>query len=260
MKTTNLFCVVAVSAMTICGSSFSAFAEGAATGGHTAPHWTYSGAEGPDNWGTLATDYHACSAGKMQSPIDLSNGTMWDTVSINTNYTPAELEILHNGHTVQFNIGNGSTMTSHGKEYALLQIHFHTPSEHTTNGKPAPMEAHFVHKAADGALAVLGVFYVEGAENAALKAVFDNLPGEPAAAAKKGVKINPSDILPASSGFYRYMGSLTTPPCSEGVNWFVLKKPTTASKEQIAAMTKAIGPNARPVKPMNNRLLMEPWN
>jgi carbonic anhydrase len=151
-------------------------------------------------------------------------------------------------------------MTSHGKDYTLLQIHFHTPSEHVTNGKPAPMEAHFVHKAADGALAVLGVFYVEGAENTALKAVFDNLPGDPMEAAIKGVHINPADILPANSGFYRYMGSLTTPPCSEGVNWFVLKKPTTASKEQIAAMAKAIGHNARPVQPLNNRLLMEPWN
>jgi len=252
MKATKILSAVAISAVAFCGSALAA-------GGQKA-HWGYSGHEGPDNWGTLSADYHACSAGKMQSPIDLNAGNMWDTVSVKTNYKAVELEILHNGHTVQFNVGDGSTMISHGKAYKLLQIHFHTPSEHVTNGKPAPMEAHFVHQASDGALAVIGVFYTEGETNTALQAVFDHLPTTKTDAMKKGVNIDPSELLPAISGFYRYMGSLTTPPCSEGVNWFVLKKPDTASKAQIDAMHKAIGNNARPAQPMNNRLMMEPWN
>jgi len=253
MKIKKLLSTVALTAATVSIIATSAFAAGS----HNI-RWGYSGHEGPENWGTLSPDYHACKTGLMQSPIDLSGGNMWDTVSVKTDYKPAELEILHNGHTVQFNVGNGSTMTSHAKTYDLVQIHFHTPSEHVSNGKPYPMEAHFVHQASDGTLGVIGVFYQQGEANSALQAVFDNIPTHPAEAKKIGVQIDPADILPARSGFYRYMGSLTTPPCSEGVNWFVLKKPATASKAQLDAMHAAIGDNARPAQMSNNRLILEP--
>jgi len=251
----NGFTMVAaavLSAASLAGAGAALAAEGHAV------HWTYQGHGGPAEWGELSPDYHACKVGAMQSPIDLKSANVSADVSIKTDYKPVELEILHNGHTVQFNVGNGSTLTTHGKTFSLLQVHFHTPSEHVADGKPYPLEAHFVHKADDGALAVIGVFYKEGKDNSALKAVFDNLPMHETEAAKKGVTIDPSKMLPAKTDFYRYMGSLTTPPCSEGVNWFVVRTPDEASKAQIDAIHEAMGSNARPAQAPNNRLIVEP--
>ncbi|MCR4377248.1 MAG: carbonic anhydrase family protein [Rhodospirillales bacterium] len=225
------------------------------------PHWTYEGHEGPANWGELSPEFAACGAGKMQSPVDLADANADGQVTVDFNYSPAELEILNNGHTVQFNVANGSTMTSEGKTYTLAQVHFHTPSEHPISGKPFAMEAHFVHKAEDGQLAVVGVFFNEGASNAALKDVFTNAGTATAHEAKvAGASVDLRGVIPASPTFYRYMGSLTTPPCSEGVNWFVVKEPVEASAAEIAAMTKAFGHNARPAQNANARKIMKPAN
>ena len=221
-------------------------------------HWSYTGHDGPEHWGELTKEFKACKLGKMQSPIDLSSANVTGNIKVETAYRPVELEILNNGHTVQLNVGNGSTLTAHGKVFDLLQIHFHTPSKHLVDGKHYPMEAHFVHKAKDGSLAVIGVLYKEGAENAALKPVIANIPMKESKAAKKGVQINPADLLPGQQNLIRYMGSLTTPPCSEGVNWYVVPTPVEASKAQIAEMAKAMGMNARPAQPVNNRLVVEP--
>jgi len=221
-------------------------------------HWGYSGHEGPAHWGNLAKDFETCKVGKMQSPIDLSSANVTGDIKVKTKYRPVELEILNNGHTVQFNVGNGSKMKAFDKSYELLQIHFHTPSEHIKDGKPYPMEAHFVHKAKDGALAVIGVLYVEGQENEALKPIIANLPMEPSKPTKKSVKVDATDFLPDHKNFTRYMGSLTTPPCSEGVNWHVVNSPVEASAEQIATMHEALGMNARPAQDINNRLVVEP--
>ncbi len=182
--------IMSAAVVALAGLSCSAFASGGGA------HWGYTGHGSPEHWGDLAKEFQACKLGKMQSPIDLSAANVASNVKVETTYKPVELEILNNGHTVQFNVGNGSTLTAHGKIYDLLQIHFHTPSEHVVDGKPYPMEAHFVHKAKDGSLAVIGVLYKEGAENAALKPVIANAPMKETKAAKKGVQINPADLLP----------------------------------------------------------------
>jgi len=226
----------------------------------SAPHWSYEGHAGPAHWGELSPEFKTCGMGKMQSPVDLANANATSGVEISYDYKPVGLNIINNGHTVQFNVGNGSSMTSHGKKFNLLQVHFHTPSEHPVSGKPYAMEAHFVHKAADGSLAVIGLFFNEGAENEALKNVIKNAPKGNSHGAHDvaGVTVDIRSILPANPSYYRYMGSLTTPPCSEGVNWFLVTKPVTASAQQIAAITAAIGgENARPAQAANNRLILD---
>lgn len=248
--------------MALAAASFVALGVGSVhASGSAQPHWGYSGHAGPEHWGELSPDYHACKMGQMQSPIDLSNANAVADVAVKMDYKPVALNILNNGHTVQFNVGNGSTLTtSSGKSYQLLQVHFHTPSEHVVDGKPYPLEAHLVHKSDDGALAVIGVFFAEGKENAALAGVFKHLPEqvqEPVA--HEDVTMDPRALVPETPHLYRYMGSLTTPPCSEGVNWFVVKQAQEASAEQIAALTKAFGgANARPSLERNNRLVLQP--
>ncbi|WP_194096716.1 carbonic anhydrase [Marivivens aquimaris] len=222
-------------------------------------HWTYSGDEGPDHWGELSEEYASCAGGAMQSPIDLSGAEASGTVNYEFDYQPVALNILNNGHTVQFNTAEGGDLVEAGKTFHLAQIHFHTPSEHDVDGKEFPIEAHFVHQADDGALAVLGVLIEEGEANATLQTVIDNMPTTPTEAADvAGVTIDPNGLIPASHEIYRYMGSLTTPPCSEGVNWHVLATPMTASAEQIAALSEVLNHNNRPLQQLNARLLVGP--
>lgn len=223
--------------------------------------WGYAGDNGPEHWGGLSDDFAACDAGRMQSPIDVErNGSFAaDTVEIDFDYRLTALTILHNGHTVQANYAPGSGITVAGKRYELLQFHFHTPSEHATDGKQFPMEFHFVHKSADGKLAVVGVLVQSGIENLAMREMWDHMPmHEAEAETYDSVVINGRDLLPGDRAYYRYMGSLTTPPCSEGVNWFLLTEPVTASSEQIAKMSEALGGNARPLQARNNRLVLWP--
>lgn len=235
------------------------FGAGGVRASDAAVHWAYEGHEGPENWGGLAPEYEACGKGAMQSPVDLAQANVGADIKVDIAYKPVELSILNSGHTVQFNVGNGSTITTHGETFDLLQVHFHTPSEHVYNGKAYPLEAHFVHKSADGALAVIGLFLVEGKANPALEPVWAHLPGEKTdSVSHAGVTVDPRAILPKTPMFYRYMGSLTTPPCSEGVNWFVIDSTVEASAEQIAAIHAIMGSNARPAQSLRNRLVVEP--
>ncbi len=233
-----------------------------ATGGALAgeaPHWTYSGEEGPVHWGTLDPAYAACSTGKLQSPIDLSAEGSETAFHIDAAYSSVPLTVLNNGHTVQIAADAAGTLVSGGTTYNLVQVHFHAPSEHVIDGRPAPIEAHFVHKSDDGSLAVLGVFVVEGAENPALAAVLSHLPATTTPAETySDVAVDLVAMLPKDMSVYRYMGSLTTPPCTEGVAWHVLKQPITASKEQIGQLAIVLHGNARPVQPLNGRPLILP--
>lgn len=223
------------------------------------PHWQYAGETGPDKWGALAPEYELCGTGKMQSPIDLADGFQADGAAFVLSYQPSPLNIIHNGHTIQVNFQPGSSITVSGKRHDLLQVHFHTPSEHAFGGERAAMEAHFVHKSADGALAVLGVMMQAGGANAALETVWKHIPAAAGPAQDiAGAKVDPGAFFPADHQYYRYMGSLTTPPCSEGVNWFVLKAPMTVSQEQLAKFAAAVSANSRPVQPVNNRLVLQP--
>lgn len=223
----------------------------ASESGHA--HWGYEGEHGPDHWGMMSKDYAACSEGKQQSPINITATESADLADIVFNYKTSELHVLNNGHTVQVNYDSGSSITIDGVQYNLIQFHFHTPSEHTINGKSFGNELHLVHKNDKGELAVVGVLIEEGKENPAFKAIWSNLPKK--ANEKKDVKvaIDAAQLLPETKSFYRYMGSLTTPPCSESVNWNVLKTPIQMSKKQIEAIQKIMHKNNRPVQPMHDR-------
>jgi carbonic anhydrase len=221
------------------------------------PHWTYEGAEGPEHWGELSADFKTCTLGLEQTPIDIKGGTHAELPAVAPSFKAMKLKILNNGHTIQVNCEKGSSTTINGEAFELLQFHFHHPSEHLLSGKAFDLELHFVHKSKAGRLAVLGVFIQPGAENAALKPIWAAMP--PQASEEQAVEatIAPADLLPAEHGFFRYEGSLTTPPCSEGVLWTVFKQPITASTDQITQFAKLFPVNARPAQPLNQRFLLE---
>ena len=223
------------------------------------PHWGYDGEHGADHWADVDPGYAACKAGRMQSPVDLGESNAVGTIEIATRYMPGPLTLLNNGHTVQANFAAGSAMTSGGREFALIQVHFHTPSEHTVTGAHYPLAAHFVHADAAGALAVLGVFFKTGAANDELEKVIAAAPAQATpAAVVPGATLDPNGMIPDDPTVIRYMGSLTTPPCSEGVNWHIANQTMTASASQIARIHAIMGDNARPVQPLNHRLLVRP--
>ncbi|MEO8084544.1 MAG: carbonic anhydrase family protein [Ardenticatenales bacterium] len=224
-----------------------------------AHHWSYSGETGPDHWGTLEADFGTCASGQEESPIDIPSASTLNSTGLEFHYAPGPLTIVNNGHTIQVNVPAGSSATIDGQRYDLAQFHFHNPSEHLVDGQNTPLELHLVHKNAAGGLAVVGVFIKEGAENAALKSVFDNLPaeaGDPKAI--DGATVDPGALLPADHAYWRYNGSLTTPPCSEGVKWHVMKASIEASAGQIAAFKAIYSGNARPVLAMNARTFLTP--
>ena len=180
-------------------------------------HWTYEGEEGPAHWGELDPTYELCGTGKNQSPVDIASPGEQDLANIVFHYQPSEVNILNNGHTVQVNYDAGSYIELDGARYDLLQFHYHAPSEHEIGGKLFPAELHLVHRSADGKLAVVGLLLQEGSAHAAFDPFIDNLPADDSDVQDAGMKINAMDFLPGIPTTYRYSGSLTTPPCSEGV-------------------------------------------
>ncbi|QNT69660.1 carbonic anhydrase [Defluviicoccus vanus] len=221
------------------------------------PHWSYEGSNGPAAWGELESAYAVCGTGRQQSPIDLSHAITAELDAASVNWQPISHGIiLNNGHTIQINTPDAGGLSLDGAEYKLAQFHFHHLSEHAVDGKRSPMEVHFVHKATSGdGLTVLGVFLVEGTENSVLAPLWAAMPeheGEKPLVSS----IDAKGLLPSSSAAYRYEGSLTTPPCSEIVNWVVLKEPVTASAAQIAAFAKLFPNNARPIQPLNRRFIL----
>lgn len=233
-------------------------ATGPALAEHHKPYG-YGADNGPEKWGQLSDKYALCERGDMQSPIDLAGANARANVKIAVDYRPGPLTVSNKGLTVQADFAPGSSMTSGGSKFNLIQIHFHTPSEHAISGKRYPLTGHFVHASDDGRLGVLGVMFEEGAANGILAQILAATPAKKSdARTVAGQTIDPNKMLPADRAVYRYMGSLTTPPCSEGVNWHVLKHPITASADQIAAFGKLMGNNARPVRALNNRLVVAP--
>ncbi len=215
-----------------------------------APYFTYEGNTGPSHWGELTTDYLFCSLGKNQSPINIGGESIeHDIDNIKFNYTSSALNILNNGHTIQVNYDVGSYIVLNNKEYKLLQFHFHTPSEHTINGVSFPMEMHLVHQSEDGALAVVGVMIEENITNAAFSNIIDNIPAtETEVETIDSTYINISNLLPVSRREYRYNGSLTTPPCSEGVQWLVLQDSIQMSTTQLERFKAVLKHNNRPIQ------------
>jgi carbonic anhydrase len=246
-RTLGIF-AVAVSCMAPLGSG------PLAAEGH--PHWSYGGATGPEKWAGLEKEFDACGLGKTQSPIDIRDADVKrvDLPAIGFDYKPSPLRIIDNGHTVQINYAPGSFITANGKQFQLVQFHFHKPSEERLNGKRQAMVAHLVHKDADGKLAVVAVLLTPGQQNALIKTLWANLPKEREKEVEAAsVTINAAELLPKDRAYYTFAGSLTTPPCSEGVTWFVMRHPTSVSKDEVARFAKLYPMNARPTQPLNGR-------
>ncbi len=225
-----------------------------ASGGH---HWGYEGETGPTHWAKLTPEYSAC-AGKNQSPIDLTGFIEAELQPIDFNYKSGGHEILNNGHTVQINYKKGSSITIDNTTFNLLQFHFHAPSENMIKGISYPMEAHLVHADKDGNLAVVAVMIEEGASNPVLESAWKQLPAHAGDKTALSAEADVNKTLPENRDYYRFNGSLTTPPCSEGVRWFVMKNTVTASKAQIDAFKKVMHhPNNRPVQPVNARPVLQ---
>jgi carbonic anhydrase len=218
-------------------------------------HWGYEGHEGPAHWGEMSKDYQTCMAGEKQSPIDISAAETADLAAIEFHYAASHIDMVNNGHTIQVNYAGDSKVTVAGKTYTLLQFHFHSPSEHTINGKAADMVAHLVHQAEDGQLGVIGVLMNKGAENKTIASLWQHMPAKSGDHKKARLEINVADLLPADRSYFNYSGSLTTPPCSEGVNWMVLRQPVEVSAEQIAAFNKLFARSVRPVQSLNGRVV-----
>lgn len=220
----------------------------------TLPHWEYEGEDGPEYWGNLAPEYAACADGSAQTPIDVTGAVETDLTDPVFDYAVKTATVVNNGHTVQANAAEGNTLDVSGAVSPLKQIHFHAPSEHTIDGQAAAAEVHFVHKTDAGVITVVGVMIVEGAmANTAWQPYIDALTT--AEGAETPTELDWAAMLPASHTTYRYTGSLTTPPCTEGVNWLLMTQPVELSADQIAAFTAAYEGNSRPVQPLNGREL-----
>lgn len=219
-------------------------------------HWGYTGEAGPEQWAELDPAYEICGIGEEQSPIDLTDERPQDLANLEVNYQPSTINIFNNGHTIQVNYNEGSFMEVNGVQYNLLQFHFHVPSEHTVDGQHFPAELHLVHADAQGNLAVVGILLDEGAESAALGPVWANLPAEEGEVQTVEGNVNAAEFLPADQATYRYPGSLTTPPCSEGVSWFVMMTPAEVSTQQLDELRALINGSNRPVQELESRELI----
>ena len=220
-------------------------------------HWDYEGDQGPDAWGKLRPEYSKCANGQRQSPIDIRGGIAVELEPIRFDYRSSGFSVIDNGHTVQVNVEPGNSITITGKRYELVQFHFHRPSEERINGRQYDMVAHLVHKDVDGRLAVVAVLLDRGSAQAVVQSVWNNLPLEKGDEVRAGTRIDLAQLLPEDKRYYTYMGSLTTPPCSEGVLWMVMKQPVPISVEQVAIFSRLYPMNARPIQQADGRLIKE---
>jgi len=221
---------------------------------HKGPEWSYNGNDGPDHWGDLDRNFETCKMGRHQSPIDIRTTKKSDLPVIQFDYQATPLHIVNNGHTVQINYAPGSFITVGDKRYELKQFHFHHPSEEKINGSGFAMVAHLVHADPGGNLAVVAVLLEASGANQLIESLWNHLPRQPGPEQKHdGVTINVASLVPADHGYFSFSGSLTTPPCSENVRWFVLKTPTPISQDQADAFAKIYPRNARPPQALNGR-------
>jgi len=228
--------------------------------GHNHPQhsWDYGEALGPSHWGDLKPEFAACKTGHRQSPIDIRDARKADLPPILFEYQPSPLHIIDNGHTVMVNYALGSSISVAGKRYALKQFHFHKPSEEKINGRTFDMSVHLVHADQAGKLAVVAVLLQEGEDNPLIGEIWKDLPKEKEKEEQLDrIEIDASRILPSNRGYYTFSGSLTTPPCSEDVTWFVLKNPTAVSAQEIETFSQLYRNDARPTQPLYGRTVLE---
>jgi carbonic anhydrase len=218
-------------------------------------HWGYAGTGGPTEWGTLKPEFAKCASGTRQSPIDIRGGVKVDLEPIQFDYRPTGFAVVDNGHTVQVNFAPGNSIEVMGRRYDLLQFHFHRPSEERIDGRQFDMSAHLVHRDPEGRLAVVGVLLDRGSAHPAVQTVWNNLPLEKGEEFAAQVLLDPSHLLPADRRYFTYMGSLTTPPCSEGVLWMVMQQAVPVSPEQVAVFSRMYPMNARPIQSVAGRMI-----
>ncbi len=239
-----------------CLSYSTSFAAGSAS-------WSYSGSKGADNWAKLDSQYHACGTGKMQSPIDITDTVEADLLPLNFDYSLGTFKVINNGHTIQVEPKTGNNITVGEQTYALKQFHFHSPSEYTIDGKSYPLAMHLVHQKEDGTLGVIAVLFEENAGvqdspgNTSIANIWSNIPEKAGDVHSSENDLNLNLLLPVDRRYYRLMGSLTTPPCSEGVNWYIMQTPVGISKEQIKTFQQYYPDSARPIQKRHNRLIIK---
>jgi carbonic anhydrase len=234
------------------GTSLLAYGSFAGEGAH----WGYSGPSGPEHWGELSEEFSICAEGRNQSPIDIVASLKGELAAIELRYSGGTTELINNGHTIQVNVSSGNSLLVEGVESELVQFHFHSPSEHRIQGEQFPLEAHFVHKSASGELSVLAMLFRTGEAESELASIWTNLPATTGQSNRLELAMASLAFLRRDLAYFRYNGSLTTPPCSEGVRWYVLQPSNTVSKAQVSAFLATIGENARPLQALNARLVL----
>jgi carbonic anhydrase len=220
-------------------------------------HWSYEGETGPANWGRINPSWTKCGSGTRQSPIDLRDGMKVDLDQIGFDYKPSSFNVMDNGHTVQVTLGGGNYITVQNRMYELVQFHFHRPSEERINGKGFEMVVHLVHKDVEGKFAVVSLLLERGKQQNTIQTVWNNLPLEKHELMAPAIMLDPGEMLPQRREYFTYMGSLTEPPCSEGVLWMVMKEPVQASPAQMALFSRLYPLNARPIQPTSGRIIKE---
>lgn len=224
--------------------------------GFAEPHWTYEGEEGPEHWGKLDPHNLACSRGMQQSPIDISGEIRAELPSLSVDWKPGRSVMVNNGHTIQVDVPEGNKLFKSQEGYELKQFHFHAPSEHRVKGETFPMEVHFVHRNPEtGSFGVLGVFLRAGGNNEAFAKLSRSFPE------KNGDEVvleafDPNGLLPPELDYWLYEGSLTTPPCSEDVDWMIARTPVDVNGEDIEKFTEIYSMNARPIRLPNRRFIL----
>lgn len=220
-------------------------------------HWSYEGDSGPANWSKINVDWGKCGNGTRQSPIDIRDGMKVDLEQISFDYHPSSFNVVDNGHTVQVSVGSGNYITVQNRMFELQQFHFHRPAEDRINGKTYEMVVHLVHRDAEGRLAILAVMLERGEPQPTIQTVWNNLPLEKFDTMSPSILLDPANLLPARRDYYTFMGSMTEPPCTEGVLWLVMKQPMQASGAQMALFSRLYPFNARPLQPANGRIIKE---
>jgi carbonic anhydrase len=223
--------------------------------------WSYEGTRGPEHWGDLDPGYAACKIGKEQSPIDIRNAKKAQLPAIRFEYKSGSLKIINNGYTavrVDYAPGNGNFLFVGDQRYELTQFHFHHPSEESIQGQRFDMVAHLMHESSDGKIAGVAVLLKAGSANTTVRQLWEQMPKTPGKEEViAGVEVNPTGLLPRDTSYYTYMGSLTAPPCTEGVTWFVLRTPMDISAEEISAFVALYPHDVRPPQPLNGRVVKE---
>lgn len=223
-------------------------------------HWAYEGEAGPQAWASLKPEFDACASGKRQSPIHIEDSTTLPGPAepLQLAYRPSTGSVVNNGHTIQVDLLGDNTLTVRGTTYRLVQFHFHHPAEEKVNHRGYAMVAHLVHKSDDGRLAVIAVLMDPGADNPLLNKVFTHMPLDTADRVRLPTDlVNLNELLPEDRRYYQFLGSLTTPPCTEGVLWLVLKQPVTLGSGQLRLFAQQFPNNARPTQALNGRPVRE---